>query len=83
MHSRLKQTLFHVGRLDFGQNGDVFLAWKRDLIGGELLVTLKATLENFVDEISESPSSYLSALLVGDIVGFLSDWDGGLKENSG
>jgi len=79
VHSLLKQTLFHVGKLDTDQGGNIRLGWKYDLTDGSLLGTCRAILDDFVKEISESPSSYLSALIVGDIVGFLSDWNQDLK----
>jgi hypothetical protein len=79
VHALLKQTLFHVGRLDIDQGGAVHLGWKQDLFVGELLDTAQAVLEDFANEIKESPSSYLAALVIGDIVGFLSDWNPNLK----
>lgn len=79
VHSLLKQTLFHVGRVDIDAQNNVHLGWKGDLNDHEFFVTIRAILEHYVDELVESPSKYLSALIIGDIAGFLSDWDSKFK----
>ena len=62
--------------------GNLRLGWKHDLFDNEFLSTGKAILQNFADEISESPSSYLAVLALGDIACFLSEWDCDTKDIS-
>lgn len=83
VQSLLRQTLFHVGITSLDEKlGNLRLVWKHDLIEDEFLTTGRAILQNFADEISESPSSYLSVLAIGDIACFLSEWDCDTKETS-
>ena len=75
VHLLIRQTLYHVGNIEFDTSGNPAFFWKHEqFVSGEAADCLYLELEGLADELANAPRNQMAVMLLGEVAAYVAQW---------